>query len=51
MLLHPINVKTVKLEASTWNSISTHQYIMYLILGVPREYLSDDAVTFFCMIP
>jgi hypothetical protein len=40
-------VKNAIRETYTWNSISTDQYKMYLILGEPSEYLSDASTTLF----
>ena len=40
-------VKNTIRETYTWNSISTNQYKMYLILGEPSEYPSDAGTTLF----
>jgi hypothetical protein len=40
-------VKNVNRGTCTWNGISTDQYIIHLILGVPLEYLSDAGTTLF----
>ena len=40
-------VKNAIREPCTWNSISTDQYKMHLILGEPLEYLSDAGTILF----
>jgi hypothetical protein len=40
-------VKNVNRGTCTWSGISTDQYIIHLILGVPLEYLSDAGTTLF----
>jgi hypothetical protein len=40
-------VKNANLEPSTWNSISTQRYIVYLRLPASKEYLCSAKLLFF----